>query len=109
MTVGKMIEEMKKYDKDAVVKMHDTNGESTLFVVGFNNNNDNVWIESESDVDMYTEIEARFGYAFENQEDELDFYMDLLETGIDAEMIRKYLGDERANIMKKFCEDHGLI
>lgn len=41
--------------------------------------------------------------------DELDVYSEMLETGIDIKMVRKYLGDDVADHMKDFCKEHGLI
>lgn len=35
--------------------------------------------------------------------------MEMLETGIDVPMVRKHLGDEAADHMQDFCEEHGLI
>lgn len=36
-------------------------------------------------------------------------YSEMLETGIDIKMVRKYLGDDVADHMKVFCIEHGLI
>lgn len=58
---------------------------------------------------MSDEIQARFDDAIENGTDELDVYMEMLETGIDVPMVRKRLGDEAADHMQDFCEEHGLI
>ena len=109
MTVERMIEELKKFNPNAVVKMHHRDSEPVLFVLGVVGDKDRVWIESESDNDMSAELEARFKYAIEEDIDELDFYIDLLEIGIDVHMVRKYMGDEYANHMHQFCEEHGLI
>lgn len=109
MTVERMIEELKKFNPNAVVKMHHRDSEPVLFVLGVVGDEDRVWIESESDNDMSAELEARFKCAIEEDIDELDFYMDLLEIGIDVHMVRKYMGDEYADHMYQFCEEHGLI
>lgn len=55
-------------------------------------------LETENDNDMREEIQARFDAASE-----------MLETGIDIKMVRKYLGDDVADHMKDFCKEHGLI
>lgn len=55
------------------------------------------------------DIKARFASAAENQTDELDFYMELLDIGIDVNMVRHHMGDETAKHMQKFCEEHGLL
>lgn len=59
--------------------------------------------------DMREEIQARFDAALEDGKDELDVYSEMLETGIDIKMVRKYLGDDVADHMKDFCKEHGLI
>ena len=109
MTVERMIKELQKYNPKAVVKMHHRDDEPVLFVLGIVGDEERVWLESESDNDMGEEIGARFEYAVDGKIDELDFYEDLLETGIDVDMVRKYMDDETADHMKEFCEDHGLI
>ena len=62
-----------------------------------------------NDNDMREEIQARFDTALEDGKDELDVYSEMLETGIDIKMVRKYLGDDAADLMKDFCKEHGLI
>lgn len=71
--------------------------------------NDNIVLETENDNDMREEIQARFDAALEDGKDELDVYSEMLETGIDIKMVRKYLGDDAADHMKDFCKEHGLI
>lgn len=109
MTVERMIKELKKMDPKASVKMHDHFGEPVLFVLALANDAENVWIESESDMDLGNELEERFRNAAENQLDELDFYMDLLEIGITIEHVRCYMGEKTAKHMEEFCEEHGLV
>lgn len=111
MIVKKMIELLQTMDPNAEVKLHERFGELVLFVVALANNEDTVWLETESDNDLCSELEARFEYAaeIENNVNELDFYTDLIETGINVDMIRKYMGDETANHMQEFCEEHGLL
>lgn len=58
-------------------------------------------LETENDNDMREEIQ--------DGKDELDVYSEMLETGIDIKMVRKYLGDDAADHMKDFCKEHGLI
>lgn len=58
---------------------------------------------------MLAEIGARFDDAIDTDQDETDFYTELLETGIDVAMVRKYMGDGPANCMQCFCEEHGLL
>lgn len=109
MTVERLIEELQKYNPKAIVKMHHRDNEPVLFVLGIVGDDERVWIESESDNDMGAEIGARFENAIKEQIDELDFYTDLLEIGIDVEMVRKYMDDETADHMEQFCKEHGLI
>ena len=108
MTVEKMIERLEKYNPEAEVKMHGMHGNNVLFVVGYENNNEVVIIEDKEDVDLKTELEARFEAAGENNEDELDFYIDLLDDGYALDDIKEYLPD-RYEMVKLFLEDHGLF
>lgn len=41
--------------------------------------------------------------------DELDFYMDLLADGFSVDLVRRLLGDEKADHMQIFCLNHGLL
>ena len=59
--------------------------------------------------EMTEELEARFNWADENQIDSYDFYSDLLEIGIDVDMVRRYLGEKRAIHMEWFCREYKLI
>lgn len=109
MIVKKAIEILQNMNSNAELKLHDRFGEPVLFIVALENDNNTVWLETETDNDMGSEIGARFENALEKQLDELDFYTDLLETGITVDMVRKYMDDETANHMKDFCEEHGLL
>ena len=109
MTVEKLIKRLEKHNKDAKVKLHTKDGEEVLFVVSLIGDEKNVYLECESDNDMSEEIRARMQYAVENNLDELDFYMEMLEDGIDVEMVRRFVGDEAADHMQEFCEEHGLL
>ena len=63
MKIKKMIESLEKFSKlnpDANVKLHGKCGESALFILGTKNDNETIWIESESDVNMKEEISERF-------------------------------------------------
>lgn len=109
MKVKTLIKKLQKFNPEAVVKLHHRDDEEVLFTVGIAGMNDVMWLETESDNDMSSEISARFEAAYEEDWDELDFYNDLLETGITVEMVRKYMDEEHANHMQVFCEEHGLI
>lgn len=109
MRVKYLIEKLKDVDPNAVVRLHHKDGEPVLFVLELMNRADVVWLETESDNDMAEEIQARLNAAIEEGEDELDVYAAMLESGIDVDMVRRHLGDETADHMKMFCEEHGLI
>ena len=109
MKVKTAISRLEKMNPEAELKLHHPCGEPLLFVMGYANDDSVVWLETESDNDMANEIEARFENAAEEQIDELDFYMDMLETGIDVDIVSKNTDDERADHMEQFCREHGLI
>lgn len=92
-----------------IVRLHHREGEELLFALAFQNDDTIIVLETENDNDMREEIQARFDAALEDGKDELDVYSEMLETGIDIKMVRKYLGDDAADHMKDFCKEHGLI
>lgn len=108
MTVKMMIEELQKMNPNAQVVMHDYFGEPAMFVLNSTKDENIVWIEAESDIDIGNELEAQFEHAADTQADELDFYMELLERGFTIDTIRKYMGNETADHMEEFCKEHGL-
>ena len=109
MKVKALIERLQKMNPEAEVRLNDHNGETALFVNAIGRDDGIVWIDGEIDIDMTEEISARFENAIEEWDDELNFYIDLLETGITVDMVRKYMDDEHADHMQKFCEEHGLL
>lgn len=109
MKVSRLIERLTKMNPGADVKLHSIYGESALFVMARQNDNNTVWLETESDCDMGAELGERFKVASEDGLDELDFYSELLDMGITIEMVRKYMGNETADHMHEFCYGHGLI
>ncbi len=108
MNVGTLIEHLQKFEPNEVVKLHTWEGEPVLFVVAAKTRY-GVVLETESDVDMKSEVRDRFDEAIKNGISEDDVYSGMLELGIDVEMVRKYMGDDTANHMKEYCETHGLI
>lgn len=59
-------------------------------------------------LNLEKEISDRFENASENQMDELDFFMDLLDSGITLEDIKIYCPD-KYEYSKLFMEEHGLL
>lgn len=57
---------------------------------------------------MSTMLDQMFKNAAESQEDELDFFIDLMEAGITLEDIKEFL-PEQYEYSKNYMEDHGLI
>lgn len=109
MTVETLIKKLSKYNKDAIVRLHRKDGEPVLFTAALHSDEDQIWLETESDIDMREEISTRLEQAIEDGTDELDVYGELLELGIDARMMQKYMGKETAEHMEIFCREHGLL
>ena len=109
MKVKNMMKLLEQMNPEAIVRLHPQNGEEALFLLTSADDKNSVWIESESDLDMGEELGQAFDYAISEGIDELDFYRGLLETDITVEMVRKYLGNDEADSMAKFCEEHGLL
>lgn len=102
MKVSRMIKELQKMDPNAEVKLHTLGGESVLFVLTLLNDKSEVWLESESDVDLKSELETRFTALNEKQISDSELYTDLLEIGIGVDLVERYMGEEIANKMKEF-------
>lgn len=105
-----MIDCLRKMNPEADVKLHSPHGETSLFVLQDAKKKDVIWIECESDcddlggqIDKYVRELDAAGY------EELDIYLAMFECGITIELIERHLGSERAAIMKKYCESHGLL
>lgn len=108
MKVKSLIEQLEQMSPEVTVKLHHPNGEEVLSLLA-SHENECVWLESESDLDMGAELSSAFDHAISEGSDELDFYKGLLEMGITVRMVRKYLGNDEADSMKKICEKHGLL
>ena len=98
---------LKSCDEDMVV--YDENGNEILFTCSLINDNHMMWLETEQDADMVAEIQSRFNDAVEHGVDETEVYENMLESGINVDMVRKYMGDETADHMQDYCEKHGLF
>lgn len=108
-TVQDLIESLAGEDVTFRVYGHSKDGNELLFSVEYVDSDEPVWLEDEQDSDLYEELPVIFEKALEEQADELDFYMDLLETGITVHMVKKYVGYEEAYHMEVFCVEHGLL
>lgn len=64
---------------------------------------------NKNNCDLAEELQTMFDNAIADGTDELDVYSQMLEQGIGIEMVRKCLGDGPADVMERFCKEHGLI
>lgn len=108
MKVKKQIEILSKMDPEAEITLHTPEGHPVLFILASEQRKGVVWLETQYDCDIQDEIASRFQYASENNVDELDFYTDLSDTGITADMVEAALGKDVADHMRTFCKEHGL-
>lgn len=106
-TVEKLMKFLKNCNEDMVV--YDKNGNEILFTCSLVNDNHMMWLETEQDANMVTEIQSRFNDAVRHGVDETEVYENMLESGINVDMVRKYMGDETADHMQNYCEEHGLL
>ena len=105
-SVESLLTYLQKIPSDADVIV--TTGDPVLFVVSYNKFPNLVILEDRHNNDLSSELDARFEAAAEKQWDELDFFMDLLDTGFTLADINKYC-PEKYEYSKKFMEEHGLI
>ena len=108
MRVERLIEELKKFNPKAEVRLNSMMGDTVLFVNALANNDNYIWLDGENDIDLGAELDERFRVAVEKQLDELDFYTELLDIGITVDMVKKYIGVDEAHHMQVFCEEHCL-
>lgn len=108
MKVSRMIKELQKYNPNAEVKFHHKEGNNALFVLAYEGDESAIFLGNKSDYDLVSELSERFEYALEHNIDELDFFMDLIETGFTLEDIKENLLN-RYEYSKQFLEEHGLI
>lgn len=121
MKIGTLIKKLQEIEKEmpnAVVRLNTIQKNECLFVNRlarpitnpYHKEYENVvWLEGEYDNDMSELIPTWLDDALEDGADELDVYMEMLELGIDVDMVRKYTDDVTAEHMEEFCEEHGLI
>lgn len=109
-TVGELKEALSAFaGMESVVQTDGILGQEALFVNARLGDDSIAWIDGENDIDMMSEISARFKEAIEDGLDEYDVYADMLEIGIGVDMVRKYMGEEDATHMEEFCKAHGLL
>ena len=114
MKVERLIKELTQFAEKhpgSEVKLHGPEGLNVVFVLGIANKPEYekvIWLESSLDCDMKEELNVRFTHAVDNDCDELDFFMDLLESGITIDDIKQYAPD-RYEYAKNFMKEHGLI
>lgn len=109
MKVKTMIERLSKFNPDAEVRLNEYYGETALFINARVDNKNVVWVDGEYDIDLGEEISARYEAVNSGIISELKLYTQLLEDGITADMVGKYMGESYAEYMKDFCEEHDLM
>ena len=109
MKVKTIIEKLSKFNPEAEVRLNNYNGEEALFINARLNDNGIVWLDGENEINMTEEIRSRYKYAAKNKISDIDFYKDLLETGITVDMVRRYISDSVAYVMEQFCIEYGLL
>lgn len=112
MKVRKMVETLSKMvqeNPNSDVKLHGLHGESALFICK-KKGDETIWIQSESDVDMKAELDERFRFI-ENHDNESkkESIQTMLDTGMDPFMVSKYLGKKDAIKMITYCAKFDLL
>lgn len=105
MKVGRLIEKLQKFDKDATVKLHSIDGEEVIFVTAYKDNNESIFLETASENDMGSEIDARLE-NIKDRDEERSRYVDMWLDGINVEMVRKYAGEEAAGRMEEIIKSY---
>lgn len=111
MNISMLIKELQEIEKthpNAIVKMNNLYGMPVMLVVP-GKESDEVWLEGREDFDVTVELRARYEEASEMQEDELEFFSDMLNRGFTLSDFRTALKEDTFQYAKKFMEEHGLI
>ena len=96
MNVGTLKKYLSKYDDGMEVRLHDFDGLPVLFTCAFKDA-DAVYLQTEADVDMADEIQSRLNLIKSGECSDLIVYAQMLEQGITANMVRKYIGEDEAH------------
>lgn len=96
MNVGTLKKYLSKYDDNMEVRLHDFDGLPVLFTCALKDI-DAVYLQTEADVDMADEIQSRLNLIKSGECDDLIVYTQMLEQGITADMVRKYIGEDEAH------------
>lgn len=111
MDISLLIKELQRIEKthpNATVKMNNLYGMPVMRVVP-GKESDEVWLEGREDLDVTVELRARYEEASEMQEDELEFFTDMLNRGFTLSDFRTALKEDTFQYAKAFMEEHGLI
>lgn len=110
---AEFLDALKSCDSDAVIKLNSQYGYEVLFAVMRmvkTGKHDNVlYLETEADANMKNEIRKRLMDAVVGGMDETDVYQEMLDTGIDPDMVRRYYDVESGDYMETYCKEHGLM
>ncbi len=101
MKVKNLIKKLEKMNPEAEVRLGGKDGEKLLFVLAQSNDNSVVWFEGKND--MANEISTRIDEGIGN------IYKEMIEQGIDPDMVRKYIGDVDADYMMHVCKNINLL
>lgn len=109
LNVSDILSALHRIPDDYEVKLEKASGNNLLFVVSYVGNNDIIVLADKSDCDLSFELYERFQYASEHLLDELDFFIELFETGFTIDDLRENLNKDKFEYAKKFAEEHGLL
>lgn len=109
MTVGRLKELLRNVPNNVEIRLHDAyQGEDLISVshlLGRNSNNQIVVMETRNDFDVQEELKARFFDAFVNNDNEWDFYWELVSDGYKLE---DFEGMQEYEWLKHFVDEHDL-
>lgn len=103
MKVKNLMEKLGKMNPEAEVRLGGKDGEKLLFVLTQSNDNSVVWFEGEDEDYIANEISTRIDEGIGN------IYKEMIEQGIDPDMVRKYIGDIDADYMMHVCKNINLL
>lgn len=109
MTVKHLIENLKGFNPDSQVKLHHFTGDNLLFVCSVKGNEETVYLEGNSDVDLASEIKQYLETAADEEWEEQDVFTGLYEHGITVKDMRDCLGTESSEWYEHGLKYYGLM
>lgn len=111
MKVKELIRQLEQYDPEARVYLESYMGEGrreALCSLTYKNDHKTVILEDASQFDVGEEIGAMLNKFSQEDWDETDAYQTMVDCGYTPDVVAEYYSEEQAEVMRDYCERHGI-